>query len=229
MGGPGVRFRLCRLPGSRVHWCVCDDQPVFGPQNSLKLAVSMSVGYSVEFQLRRRTPGAAPSSVRLDHGDILVMDGLAQSEYEHRTVSGAAGSLGQPYVSLGNAAHCVLSTHKCTGLSSALVCARFGRGFPWRGTGESKWAKFGVMVLLWSVWVCFLRERTWVDDWRRCRSPPWGLRPQGWRKALATGATLSSHQKGVLFASFGEHSGWINYALVFRTWFLGFSYCQVYL
>ena len=70
---------------------MCDDQPVFGPQNSLKLAVSMSVGYSVEFQVRRRTPGAAPSSVRLDHGDFLVMDGLAQSEYEHRTVSGQQG------------------------------------------------------------------------------------------------------------------------------------------
>ena len=33
--------------------------------------------------MRRRAPGKVPSSIRLDHGDILVMDGLAQSEYAH--------------------------------------------------------------------------------------------------------------------------------------------------
>ena len=27
--------------------------------------------------MRRRAPGKVPSSIRLDHGDILVMDGLA--------------------------------------------------------------------------------------------------------------------------------------------------------
>ena len=32
-----------------------------------------------------------PSPIQLDHGDLLVMDGLAQSEYEHRTVSGLQG------------------------------------------------------------------------------------------------------------------------------------------
>ena len=47
--------------------------------------------YSVEFQVRRRAQGAAPSSIWLDHGDLLVMDGLAQSEYVHRTVSGLQG------------------------------------------------------------------------------------------------------------------------------------------
>ena len=47
-------------------------------------------GHSVEF-VRRRVPGDVPSSITLDHGDILVMDGSAQSEYEHRTVSGLQG------------------------------------------------------------------------------------------------------------------------------------------
>ena len=37
--------------------------------------------------MRRRAPGNVPSSIRLDHGDVLVMDGLAQSEYEHCTAS----------------------------------------------------------------------------------------------------------------------------------------------
>ena len=41
--------------------------------------------------MRRRAPSKVPSSIRLDHGDILVMDGLAQSEYEHCTASGLQG------------------------------------------------------------------------------------------------------------------------------------------
>ena len=36
----------------------------------------------------RRVPGDLPSSITLDHGDLLVMDGSAQSEYAHRTVPG---------------------------------------------------------------------------------------------------------------------------------------------
>ena len=37
--------------------------------------------------MRRRASGDVPSSIRLDHGDIVVMDGLTQSEYEHCTAS----------------------------------------------------------------------------------------------------------------------------------------------
>ena len=44
----------------------------------------------MEFQVRR-APRGVPSPIRLDHGDILVMDGLAKSEYEHPTVSGLQG------------------------------------------------------------------------------------------------------------------------------------------
>ena len=36
-------------------------------------------------------PGDVPSSITLDHGDLLVMDGSAQSEYAHRTVPGLQG------------------------------------------------------------------------------------------------------------------------------------------
>ena len=50
--------------------------------------------HSVKFQVRCRAQGAAPSSIRLDHGDFLVMDGLAQPEHVHRTVSGPTGSSG---------------------------------------------------------------------------------------------------------------------------------------
>ena len=82
-------------PRSCIRWH-SDNEPVFGPQNLPKLIVSLSLGNSVEFMVRRRARGEVPSSIRLDHGDILVMDGLAQSENERRTVSGLQG----PKVSL---------------------------------------------------------------------------------------------------------------------------------
>ena len=49
---------------------------MFGPQNAPRLIVSMSLGNSVEFKVHRRAPGKVPSSIRLDHGELLVMDGL---------------------------------------------------------------------------------------------------------------------------------------------------------
>ena len=41
--------------------------------------------------MRRRAPCDTPSSIRLDHGDILVIDGLAPSENVHRTMPGLQG------------------------------------------------------------------------------------------------------------------------------------------
>ena len=41
--------------------------------------------------MRRRVPGDVPSSIRLNHGGVLVRDGSAQSEYAHRTVPGLQG------------------------------------------------------------------------------------------------------------------------------------------
>ena len=76
--------------GSCIPWH-SENEPLFGPQNSPELIVSLSLGNSVEFKVRRRAPGKVSSSIRLDHGDILVMDGLTQSEYEHCTASGLQG------------------------------------------------------------------------------------------------------------------------------------------
>ena len=44
----------------------------------------------MEFQVHRASSDV-PSSITLDHGDLLVMDGPAQLEYAHRTVSGLQG------------------------------------------------------------------------------------------------------------------------------------------
>ena len=77
-------------PGSLIRWH-SDNDPLFGPQNSPELIFSLSLGNSVEFMVRRRALGKVPSSILLDHGEVLVMDGLAQSEYEHCTASELQG------------------------------------------------------------------------------------------------------------------------------------------
>ena len=86
----GVKMNQYAGPGSFIRWH-SDNEPLFGPQSSPKLIVSLSLGNSVEFMVRRRASGNVPSSIRLDHGDVLVMDGLAQSEYEHCTASELQG------------------------------------------------------------------------------------------------------------------------------------------
>ena len=84
------------VPTGNLNWyagsdsCIpwhSDEESLFGRQNQPRLIVSMSLGHSVEFQVRR-APGGVPSPIQVDHDDLMVMDGLAQSEYEHRTVSG---------------------------------------------------------------------------------------------------------------------------------------------
>ena len=86
----GLNLNQYAGPGSFSRWH-SDNEPLFGPQCSPKLIISLSLRNSVEFMVRRRAPGEVPSSIRLDHGDILVVDGLAQSEYEHCTASGLQG------------------------------------------------------------------------------------------------------------------------------------------
>ena len=83
----GVWYAEC--PRSCIRWH-SDNESLFGPQNKLKLTVSLSLGHSVEFQVRRASCDV-PSSITLDHGHLLVMDGFAQLEYAHRTVSGLQG------------------------------------------------------------------------------------------------------------------------------------------
>ena len=74
-GPTGVNLNQYSGPGSCIPWH-SDDESLFGPPNQPKLIVSMSLGHSVVFQVRR-APGDVPSSITLDHGDLLVMDGSA--------------------------------------------------------------------------------------------------------------------------------------------------------
>ena len=121
----GVNLNRYTSSGSWVPWH-SDNESLFGPQNSPKLIVSMSLGYSVEFHVRR-APGDVPSSIWLDHGDVLVVDGLAQLEYDHRTASGLQGHRVNLTFRWITQHHLVLSTSRCNVLCSAFVRARFGR------------------------------------------------------------------------------------------------------
>ena len=72
---------LNHYDGSRscVRWH-SDNESFFGPRDSPKLIVSLSLGNPVEFKVRR-VSDSVTSSITLDHGDVLVMDGSAQLEY----------------------------------------------------------------------------------------------------------------------------------------------------
>ena len=86
----GVNLNRYAGWGSSIPWH-SDDEPLFGDQGDPKVIVSMGLGSSVDFRVCSRGRRNAPSSIRLDHGDLLVMDGLAQLEYEHSTSSELQG------------------------------------------------------------------------------------------------------------------------------------------
>ena len=158
----GVNLNQYTGPGSLIRWH-SDNEPLFGPQNFPKLIVSFSLGNSVEFKVRRRAPCNVPSSIRLDHGDVLVMDGLAQLEYEHCTASELHGprvNLTYRWVAqhtascpLAGVVGCVLPT-----------CAQ-GLVVPssrWMGEGENKWSSFWGLVLFLLILVSVLLVNTWI-------------------------------------------------------------------
>ena len=80
----GVNLNRYAGNGSFIPWH-CDNERLFGSPFEPKVIVSMSLGHSALFKLRRRASKNSPSQIRLDHGDLLVMDGLTQLEYEHST------------------------------------------------------------------------------------------------------------------------------------------------
>ena len=171
----GVNLNRYSGPSSCIRWH-SDNEPLFGPQNAPKLIVSMSSGSSVEFKVCRRVQGEVPSSIRLDHGDVLVMDGLTQSEYVHCTASGLQGPrvnltfrwVAQHIAScpLAGVVGCVLPT--CAqGLAEPGPRGECG--------GENKWFSSWGLVLLLLILVSVLLIGTLIDIRRRHRHS--GQRP----------------------------------------------------
>ena len=67
----------------------CDDESLFGKCGDAKLIVSVGFGNFALFRwVRQSCSSDEGCSCRLDHGDILVMDGQCQDEFLHRTDPG---------------------------------------------------------------------------------------------------------------------------------------------
>ena len=155
-------MNLNRYSGSRscIPWH-SDNESLFGPQNAPKLIVSMSLGNSVEFKVRRRGQGNVPSLITLDHGDLLVMDGLTQSEYVHCTASGLQG----PRVNLTfrwvsqHIASCPLAGAMGCVLPSCVQ----GLAEPGPRGGENKWSSSWGWVLLLLILVSVLLIGTLIN------------------------------------------------------------------
>ena len=221
----GVNLNRYAGPGSCIRWH-SENESLFGPQNQPKLIVSMSLSRSVQFQVRR-PPGGVPSPIQLDRGDLLVMDGLAQTEYEHRTVSGLPGPRVFPWVPQ-HIASCPL----CALPACVHGLAEPGPLFGWKRI--SQWCCFWVMVLLLSIWVCFLLGRTWLDTWRkrfysgRRPSCPVVLSPRcslGWGAGVGDcrGGAVSQNAAPCLCLFWAK-----NHVLLARIWVSWCSFCWMY-
>ena len=184
--------------------------------------------------MRRRAPGEVPSSIRLDRGDILVMDGLAQSEYEHCTASGLQG----PRVNLTyrwvtqHAASCPLA-----GVVGCVLptCAQGSvePGSRWMGEGENKWSSSWGLVLLLLILLSVLLVGTWIHigraqctvvgvyPARRCTSPL-GVVPVGLGGGVCDCHDVANFLEKWLFISVVFHCGGVNFTLFPRVVFLFF-------
>ena len=65
----GVNLNRHAGNGSFIPWH-CDNEGLFGHPSEPKVIVSMSLGHSVLFKLRRRWSKNTHSQIRLDHGDL---------------------------------------------------------------------------------------------------------------------------------------------------------------
>ena len=170
----GVNLNRYAGWGSSIPWH-SDDEPLFGDQGDPKVIVSMSLGSSVDFRVRSRGRCNAPSSIRLDHGDLLVMDGLAQLEYEHSTSSELSG----PRVNL---TYRWISQHTptCRSLRAGVCCAlpSCAQGLPGlssrEGGGAFLMPQLGWLFLWLVIFACLVLACASITHWgwlrqRRCR------------------------------------------------------------
>ena len=166
----GVNLNRYSWNGSRIPWH-CDNEGLFGSPFEPKVIVSMSLGHSALFKLRRRAPENIHSQIRFDHGDLLAMDGLTQLEYEHSTASELLG----PRVNL---TFRWMSQH----IKSCPLAGLIGSALPsdaqdmaephsCGGVAELKMSMTCLMVLLVALGTCFLRKYVFdAYEGVRCRN-----------------------------------------------------------
>ena len=167
---------LNHYDGSRscVRWH-SDNEPLFGPRDSPKLIVSLSLGNPVEFKVRR-VSDSVTSSITLDHGDVLVMDGSAQSEYLHCTMPGLQG----PRVNLTyrwvaqHTASCPLAGVVGCLLPSCVQGLAEPSSRLWKD-GENNWSFSWELAFLLFILMSVLLVSIWMNIRKECRNS--GQRP----------------------------------------------------
>ena len=167
----GVNLNRYAGDGSFIPWH-CDNERLFGSPSEPKVIVSMSLGHSVLFKLRRRASEKTVTPIWLDHGDLLVMDGLTQEEFLHSTASELEG----PRVNL---TYRWISQHIRSCPQAGLICGALPSVAPdlaepnscRGGVEEIKMTMTCLMVLLVVLGTCFLRKYVFdAYEGVRCRN-----------------------------------------------------------
>ena len=167
---------LNHYDGSRscVRWH-SDNESLFGPRDSPKLIVSLSLGNPVEFKVRR-VSDSVTSSITLDHGDVLVMDGSAQSEYLHCTMPGLQGprvNLTYRWVAQHTASCPLAGVVGCLLPSCVQGLAEPSSRF-WVN-GENNWSFSWELAFLLFILVSVLLGSIWMNTRKECHNS--GQRP----------------------------------------------------
>ena len=167
---------LNHYDGSRscVRWH-SDNESLFGPRDSPKLIVSLSLGNPVEFKVRR-VSDSVTSSITLDHGDVLVMDGSAQSEYLHCTMPGLQGprvNLTYRWVAQHTASCPLAGVVGCLLPSCVQGLAEPGSRF-WE-KGENNWSFSWELAFLLFILMSVPLVSIWMNIRKECRNS--GQRP----------------------------------------------------
>ena len=196
-----------------------------------KLIVSVSLGHSVVFQVRR-VPGDVPSSITLDHGDLLGWSGAIGVCTLHGVW--AAKVLGLTLLTVGS--HDTLRpVHLQAWLVvfSQRVRKVWSNQVPvgWEG-GENKWSSSWGLVLLLSILVFFLLVNTWIHNrgrhrhsCRRPSRPAVHFVPVGLGDGVGDCHDAADLLKERLSLSPSNIAGGENYALFSRVWFISVVYC----
>ena len=163
----GVNFNHYDGSRSCVRWH-SDNESLFGPRDSPKLIVSLSLGNPVEFKVRR-VSDSVTSSVTLNHGDVLVMDGSAQSEYLHCTMPGLQGprvNLTYRWVAQHTASCPLAGVVGCSLPSCVQGLAEPGSRF-WE-KGENNWSfSWGFFLLF--ILMTVPQVSIWMNIRKECR------------------------------------------------------------
>ena len=219
---------LNHYDGSRscVRWH-SDNESLFGPRDSPKLIVSLSLGNPVEFKVRR-VSDSVTSSITLNHGDVLVMDGSAQSEYLHCTMPGLQGprvNLTYRWVAQHTASCPLAGVVGCLLPSCVQGLAEPGSRF-WE-KGENNWSFSWELAFLFFILMSVPLVSIWMNTRKECRNS--GQRPScscPLEDGVCHCRDAASFPENGPFISLGFFLG--SKTMFFSgVWFLFGSYCWV--